>query len=108
MVQINSDITLFILTILTIESSISSLLTEAIKRYAQNNKLQYATNVIALIVSFIVGVHGTTIIYILGGVEWNITTITVLICMIPMVWIGSMIGFDKVRQTLVQISNLTD
>lgn len=94
-------ITIF-LSIFTIGSFISSLLTEALKKAFTN----ISTNIIALANAIIVGLFGTTFAYIIIGVVWNIQSVVCLLMMIGCVWIGSMVGYDKVLQTIMQIKNL--
>jgi hypothetical protein len=79
-------------------SVLSSLLTEALKK-----SFKISSNVIALIDAVIVGGVGTFVYYILTGAE--ITPINALyaVLMALCVWVGSMVGYDKVMQTLKQI-----
>ena len=94
--------TTMFLTLLTVGSLVSSLLTEAIKKAFVN----VSTNMIALANAVIVGLVGTSATYILMGVEWNPQNIVCLILMVICVWMGSMVGYDKVIQTVVQIKDL--
>ena len=96
-------ITLFI-TILTIGAAVTSLLTEAIKKFYENAKKEYSANAIALVNAIVVGWGGTAVTYILLGQPWTVNNIICLILMGEAVWIGSMIGYDKVIQLLKQIA----
>ena len=87
------------ITFLTIGSLVSSLLTEAVKKSFQN----IATNVIALINAVVVGFVGTIIEYILFGIELNLKNIICIVLMMFCMWMGSMVGYDKVMQTILQI-----
>ena len=87
------------ITFLTIGSLVSSLLTEAVKKSFQN----IATNVIALINAVVVGLVGTIIEYILFGIELNLKNIICIVLMMFCMWMGSMVGYDKVMQTILQI-----
>lgn len=91
--------TLF-LTLFTIGSMASSLLTEAIKKSFKG----LSTNIIALINAAIVGLGGTAAAYILMGIPFSLENITCLILMVVCIWIGSMVGYDKCKQTLEQFS----
>lgn len=84
---------------LTIGSLVSSLLTEAVKKSFQ----KIATNVIALINAVVVGLVGTIIEYILFGIELNLKNIICIVLMMFCMWMGSMVGYDKVMQTILQI-----
>ena len=98
-------VTLFI-TIVTLGAAVSSLLTEAIKKAYNNAEKEYSANVIALINAVVVGGIGTAVVYMLRGIPWTINNIICLILMILVVWIGSMIGYDKIIQLLKQIGTV--
>lgn len=98
-------VTLFI-TIVTLGAAVSSLLTEAIKKAYNNADKEYSANVIALINAVVVGGIGTAVVYMLRGIPWTINNIICLILMILVVWIGSMIGYDKIIQLLKQIGTV--
>jgi hypothetical protein len=98
-------ITLFV-SILTIGSAITSVLTEAIKRFYANANKEYSANVIALVNAVVVGAGGTAICYILLGKPWTVNNIVCLILMTVAVWTGSMIGYKEVYETLGQIANI--
>ena len=99
------SITLFI-TILTIGGLITALLTEAIKKMYSNMNKDYSANVIALVNAIVVGCGGTAVVYMLMGIPWEVNNIICMILMTVAVWISSMLGFDKVLQTVNQIANL--
>lgn len=92
------NITLF-LTLFTIGSMVSSLLTEALKKAFS----EMSANIVALIDAVVVGLAGTAMAYQLMGVEWNAQNIVCLILMCFCIWVGSMVGYDKVLQTIAQI-----
>lgn len=91
------SITMF-LSLFTLGSMVSSLLTEAVKKAAD-----ISSNLIALINAFVVGLAGTSAAYALMGVPFNLQNIICIILMTICIWIGSMIGYDKVIQTISQI-----
>ena len=90
-------ITLF-MTLFTIGSAVSALLTEAVKKAAP-----LSTNIVALIDAVIVGLFGTTAAYVLMGVTFTPQNFICIILMTICIWVGSMIGYDKVIQTISQI-----
>ena len=98
-------ITLFI-SILTIGAAITTLLTEAIKKAYDNAKKPYSANIIALINAIIVGAGGTAVTYMLSGVDWTINNIICMALMVLSVWMGSMLGFDKVLQLVNQVKDI--
>lgn len=95
-------ITLFIF-IFTVGAMAASLLTEAVKKAYQEAEKKYSANKIALINAAIVGGFGTASAYVLLDIAWTIQNIICLVLMIVLVWIGSMIGYDKIIQLLAQI-----
>lgn len=100
-------ITLFI-TFLTIGSAVSGLLTEAVKKAYANAHKEYSANVIALVDAIVVGIGGTACMYALLGTPWTINNIICMILMGLAVWIGSMVGYDKLIQLLKQLATVED
>lgn len=87
------------LFLFTIGSLISSLLTEAIKKM----DLNMSVNIIAFIDAMVVGFLGTIAFYLIMGIAWTPTNIVCIFLMTFCIWIGSMIGYDKVMQTIAQL-----
>lgn len=100
-------ISLFI-TILTAGSIISGVLTEAIKKFYINAGKKYSANIIALINAVVIGCGGTIMAYILIGIPFTATNIVCVIGVMFAVWIGSMLGYDKVIQTVKQLAVSTE
>lgn len=98
-------VTLFI-SLLTFGSVLCGLITEAIKTAYKNAEKEYSANVIALVDALIVGGVGTATAYMLLGIPWTVNNIICLVLMIVVIWLGAMVGFDKVIQTISQIGNL--
>ena len=84
----------------TIGSVVSSLLTEAIKQAFKN----ISTNIIALVNAIIVGIIGTVFAYVLMGISFSLINSICIVLMAVCIWVGSMIGYDKVKQTIEQLS----
>ena len=95
-------VTLFI-TFLTAAAAVNSLLTEAVKKAYENAGRKYSANVIALINAAVIGGLGMAAVYMLMGIPWTVNNIICLVIMAVAVWIGSMIGYDKIIQLLKQI-----
>ncbi|MBE5830794.1 MAG: hypothetical protein E7306_03535 [Butyrivibrio sp.] len=100
-------VTLFI-SIFTAGAAVSALLTEAVKRAYMNAGKDYSANVIALINAVVVGGLGTACAYMLLGIPWTVNNIICLMLMIVVVWIGSMIGYDKTVQLLRQLEDVKE
>lgn len=83
----------------TIGALMSSLLTEAIKKAIPD----ISANILALCSAIFVGAIGMAFFYITHGIVFSISNFIYIILMSVCIWIGSMIGYDKVIQTIAQI-----
>ena len=99
-------ITVFLL-LLTIFSVCTSLLTEAIKNFYNEQGKDYASNIIVLAAAGLVGGLGTVVYYIAAGIAWTSMNIICIPLMIIANWVGSMVGYDKVKQAIEQLALLT-
>ena len=86
----------------------AGLLTEAIKKWYENAGKEYSANAIALVNAIVVGGFGMAIAYILTGIPWTVNNIICLGLMIVAIWVGAMIGYDKVIQMLKQLADLKE
>lgn len=98
-------ITLFMALIVVLAIAVS-LLTEAVKKFFEGTKVNYSSNVVVLIVSIIVGIGGTAMAYISLGIAFTPPNIICMVLMAVAVWVGSMLGYDKVLQMIEQIKNI--
>ena len=86
-------------------SAITSLCTEAVKKLLNELNVKYAPNVLVVILSLIVGIVGTGVYYILFSIEFNLINIVCMPLMGLATAVGSMVGYDKVIQTIEQLRN---
>ena len=84
-------------------AAMTGLLTQAIKQFYYNRNSDASPNVIALANAFIIGGLGTAFAYMLMGIPWTVNNILCLIAMIILVWMGSMIGYAKIIETISQL-----
>ena len=96
-------ITMFLM-LLSAFSVISGIITEAVKKLI-SDKANLSYNIIALIVALIVGSVGTAIYYQLNGMLFNANNIIYMILMGFASGLISMVGYDKVKQAVLQIAN---
>ena len=95
------------LMLLSAFSIISGLVTEAIKKLlTEKNNLSY--NLLALIVSLIVGGVGCGIYYQLNGIIFTVNNAIYMILMGLASGLTAMLGFDKTKQMILQITNKTE
>lgn len=83
----------------TIGSAAASLLTQALKKAANN----LSSNIVALLAAVVVGSFGTIMAYILMGIPFDAKNISCIVLMTVCIWVGCMVGYDKVLQTIEQI-----
>ena len=72
---------------------------------ANELNVKYATNILVVILSLIVGVAGTGVYYVLFSIEFNAINIVCMPLMGLATAVGSMVGYDKVIQTIEQLKN---
>ena len=94
------------MALLVILSAVVALFTEAVKCFIEGVGGRYASNIIVLVVSIIVGIGGTAIAYVFMEIQFILPNIICMVLMAVAVWVGSMTSYDKVLQTLEQIKVL--
>lgn len=92
------------ITLFTIGSLVASLLTEALKKAFDEARICYSSNLIALIMAIVVGVAGMMAAYVILNVPFDAVGIICIAFMALAIWVGSMIGYDKVKQLLEQLN----
>ena len=100
------NVTLFLI-LLSAFSVISGLITEAIKKLI-NDKANLSYNVLALCVALIVGGVGCGLYYQLNNIAFTVNNIIYMILMGFASGLVSMLGFDKIKQAILQLANKTD
>lgn len=96
--------TTMFLILLSAFSVLSSLVTEGVKKLF-NDKANLSYNVVALIVALIIGGGGTVIYYQLNGIIFSVNNIIYAVLMGLASGLVSMVGFDKVKQAILQLTN---
>ena len=95
------------LMLLSAFSVISGLVTEAIKKLL-TEKANLSYNLLALIVALIVGGVGCGIYYQLNGILFTINNVIYMILMGLASGLTATLGYDKVKQMVLQITNKTE
>lgn len=92
------SLTLF-LFLFSIGAAVASLFTEALKKVFDN----ISSNILALVSAVVVGVGGMIVASIFLELPFDSQNIVCIILMAFCIWLGSMVGYDKVLQTLEQL-----
>ena len=99
--NMTTQIFLFLLTGFSV---ISGLVTEAIKKLV-SDKTNLSYNVLALCVALVFGGVGCGLYYQLNGIAFTVNNIIYIILMGFASGLVSMLGFDKVKQAIIQITS---
>ena len=91
------------LILLSAFSVISGLVTQGIKTFV-TDKVNLSYNIIALIAALIVGGGGTAVYYQLNTIPLTTNNIIYMVLMGLASGLVSMVGFDKVKQAIMQIT----
>ena len=90
------------LILLSSFSILTGLITEGIKKTLQD-KANLSYNIIALITALIVGAVGCCVYYQLNNITFTTNNIIYIVLMGLSSGLVSMVGFDKVKQTIEQV-----
>ena len=91
------------LMLLSAFSVLSGLVTEGIKKLI-GDKANMSYNIIALIVSLIIGGVGCAIYYQLNAIPFDVNNVIYMILMGLASGLCSMVSYDKLKQCIEQIS----
>lgn len=84
-------------------STITSLVVEVIKKLI-SDKANYSTNILVLVVAVVVGLAGTGLYYQLMGIAFTLNNIIYMFLMGLASAVTSMTSYDKVKQTILQLT----
>ncbi len=84
----------------------TSLLVQGIKKFLDDIKVRYASNIVVLVVALIVGCGAAALYYVNYQVPFNALNSVYLALMGVANWLGSMLGYDKVKQAIEQIKGI--
>lgn len=95
------------LMLLSSFSVLSGLVTEGIKKLI-SDKANMSYNIIALVVALVIGGAGSAVYYQLNAIPFNLDNIIYLVLMGLASGLCSMVGFDKIKQAVEQITSKKD
>ena len=95
------------LMLLSSFSVLSGLVTEGIKKLI-SDKTNMSYNIIALVVALVIGGAGSAVYYQLNAIPFNLNNIIYLVLMGLASGLCSMVGFDKIKQAVEQITSKKD
>ena len=92
------------LILLSAFSVLSSLVTEGIKNIT-TDKVNLSYNIVALVTALIIGGGGTAVYYQLNAIPFTVNNVIYAVLMGLASGLTSMVGFDKVKQAIVQVTH---
>ena len=95
------------LMLLSSFSVLSGLVTEGIKKLI-SDKANMSYNIVALVVALVIGGVGSAVYYQLNAIPFNLNNIIYLVLMGLASGLCSMVGFDKIKQAVEQITSKKD
>lgn len=84
-------------------SVLNSYLTQGMKNLLDSLKKIYSSNVLALFDALVTGFLGTLAYYVLKEIPFRETQLVYALLMSLAVWLVSMNGYDKIKQTIEQM-----
>lgn len=90
---------------LLITSTLTSLVTEAVKKIMTEYNKTYRANTLVGIVALLLSVAIGCSYIVLAGLEFTSAVIICLIAQVFMSWLCAMVGYDKVIQAIGQFKN---
>lgn len=100
------NITTF-LFLLAMFSTITGLVVECVKKIT-TDKANVSWNITALVTALIVGCCGCAIYYQLNGIAFTTNNIIYAVLMGFASALSSTLGYDKVKQTILQIKDISE
>lgn len=90
---------------LLIVSTLSGLVTEAVKKILTELKVNYHSNLLAGLVALILAVGIGVAYIIISNLGFTGANVVQIVALAVLSWLGSMIGYDKVVQVIGQLKN---
>ena len=91
------------LMLLSAFSVLSGLVTEGIKKLI-SDKANLSYNIVALVVALVIGGAGSAVYYQLNAIPFDVNNVIYMILMGLASGLCSMIGFDKLKQAIEQLT----
>ncbi|MCD8076814.1 MAG: hypothetical protein LUE63_00255, partial [Lachnospiraceae bacterium] len=94
------------LVLLMAVSVVTSLVTEAIKKYLTEQGKTYSSNIIAGTVSVVLAIAEGAAYVVMEETAVTAKLIVILVALVLLSWLCAMVGYDKVVQAIQQIKSV--
>lgn len=92
-----------IIALLTMFASLTTLVTEAVKKIFDELKIKYSSNIVATLCGLVIGTSGTLLYDYYENIPFDTKSVIMAILCGLLSALGAMVGYDKVIQTLKQL-----
>ena len=89
---------------LAFSTSLTTLTVEGIKKLLDAKQIKYESNLLAAIVAVALSIIAALMYILYYSIPFNAQTLVLTICFAFFTWLGSMVGFDKIKQLLQQLA----
>ncbi len=90
------------LILLLVSSTMTGLITEAVKKVLDEAEKTYHANMLAGIIAVVVSAALSVGYTIIAGLAWSSQLIVILVALVVLSWLCAMLGYDKVVQAISQ------
>lgn len=84
-------------------SLLTGLVTQAIKSFVDTYEEEFPSNIIALVVAFVLGIGVTTIYYLQNDIPFSVLNIIYIFVIGFLNWVGASVGYDKVKEAIMAL-----
>lgn len=84
-------------------STVTGLVTEAVKKLLTEHKVTYYSNTLTAIVAVFVSAAIGSGYMVMNTIPFTVKTIVALIALTGLSWVCAMVGYDKTVQTIIQL-----
>lgn len=86
-------------------SAFTTLTTEAVKKILDDAKISYSANLLAVLISVLLTIFASIGYIIFNKISITPAVIFEILALMFLSFLCATLGFDKIKQTLIQISN---
>ncbi|MCD8013294.1 MAG: aminopeptidase [Lachnospiraceae bacterium] len=90
---------------LLVASTMTGLVTEAIKVQLDECGISYKSNLLAGIVSVVISIALAVGYTVLQGIAWTQQLVVLVVALVVLSWLCAMLGYDKVIQAISQFKD---
>ena len=94
----------FLLSVLALISALTTLTVEGIKKLLDEKHINYSSNILAVVVAFILTLIGSILYIVYFSVPVTAQVIVVIICLVFLSFLTATVGYDKIKQLIEQLT----